>query len=506
MDTWKEDYVSEVPYVQRFYPELTPQLMRFALRWKGIDAPVAPFRYCELGSGFGNSVNINAAANPESTFIGIDFLTEHTESAQSLADEAGTPNVSFYADSFEQFENRDEAPFDFICLHGVWSWVNAENRQRIVEIIRNRLNPGGIVYISFNCLPGWAPAMPLRDLLWFHQDTSDAPILEKIDSGLKFAADLYETQSGYFSENKGFERSLRAMKGENRSVLAHEYFNRNWTPMYFSQVAEQMTAANLTFAAPVSLIDQFDPLTISPAAQQQLAKTTDPTLRETVLDFLVNRRFRRDLFVRNPKQLDVGNFDHLMDERFALMIPRSDLKLKHNLARGEVQLDAQIHEPIADALASGPRTLHELLQQPALATLSRELVVQAVTIAVGIGYVQPALPEEGESGRKTSTDRYNRTVCERARKGGTNEVLPSPVTGGGVRINNFEAMYLAAENAGQDPVDATWETLQQQKRRMSREGIQLVSDTDNLTALRQEYEAFCQRKRPVLERLGLIPE
>ena len=173
MDSWTEGYVSEIPYVNRFYPELTPQLIRFALRWQGYDAPRDPYRYCELGSGYGLSVNINAAANPESEFVGVDFLSEHTTAAQRLASEAQTPNVSFFDDSFEQFQNRDILPFDFICLHGVLSWVNAENRQRVIDLIRTRLNPGGVVYVSFNCLPGRSPSVPLRDLLWFHQEGTD---------------------------------------------------------------------------------------------------------------------------------------------------------------------------------------------------------------------------------------------------------------------------------------------------------------------------------------------
>ena len=122
------------------------------------------------------------------------------------------------------------------------------------------------------------------------------------------------------------------MKGENRSILAHEYFNRDWTPMYFSQVAAEMTAANVSFAAPVSLMDQYDSMTVSQAAREQLDKTTDPALRETVLDFLVNRQFRRDLFVKDAKRFDTDNLDRMMDERFALMIARRDLKLNHKMA------------------------------------------------------------------------------------------------------------------------------------------------------------------------------
>ena len=169
-----------------------------------------------------------------------------------------------------------------------------------------------------------------------------------------------------------------------------------------------------------------------------------------------------------------------------------------------MQLDANVHEPIVEALAQRPMTFREILDQAAVSELSPELTMQALTIAVGIGYVQSAMPEEGQSLRRTSTDRFNRTVFSQARQSAANQVLASPITGGGVRVNNFEAMYLSARQAGEDPVAVTWESLKAQKRRMSRGGRQLTSDADNLAVIGEEYEAFQTHKLPVLKQLGLI--
>ena len=41
------------------------------------------------------------------------------------------------SDSFAEFLSRDDLPdFDFITLHGIYSWVSPENRRTIVEFIR----------------------------------------------------------------------------------------------------------------------------------------------------------------------------------------------------------------------------------------------------------------------------------------------------------------------------------------------------------------------------------
>jgi len=65
-------------------------------------------------------------------------------------------------------ERSDLPDFDFITLHGIYSWISPENRRTIVEFMRRKLKPGGIVYISYNCMPGWAGMMPLRRLLVEH--------------------------------------------------------------------------------------------------------------------------------------------------------------------------------------------------------------------------------------------------------------------------------------------------------------------------------------------------
>jgi hypothetical protein len=56
-------------------------------------------------------------------------------------------------------------PFDFIVAHGVYSWVAAHERQTIRDLVRDHVVPGGLLYVSYNSLPGWAGEMPLRKLL-----------------------------------------------------------------------------------------------------------------------------------------------------------------------------------------------------------------------------------------------------------------------------------------------------------------------------------------------------
>ena len=146
-----------------------------------------PIRVLELGCGQGLSANIIAAANPHIKYTAIDFNPEHIAGAQALAKEAATPNVRFIEASFEQVaDDASLGPFDVITLHGIYTWVSAENRQHIIRIARDKLKTGGLLYVSYNCYPGWSSVIPIRRMF---TDTSEVlpkePIFDRLAEGLR---------------------------------------------------------------------------------------------------------------------------------------------------------------------------------------------------------------------------------------------------------------------------------------------------------------------------------
>ena len=102
---------------------------------------------------------------------------------------------------FAEFAARSDLPqFDIIGLHGIWTWISDENGRVIVDLIRRRLRPGGIVYISYNCLPGWAASMPLRHLMKLHADfaAESSGMLVKLDGAVAFAEQVIDSGAQFF--------------------------------------------------------------------------------------------------------------------------------------------------------------------------------------------------------------------------------------------------------------------------------------------------------------------
>ena len=63
---------------------------------------------------------------------------------------------------------RLEGEFDYIVVHGVFSWVPTNVQDHILALCRANLSPSGVAYISYNAYPGGHLREMLREMLHFH--------------------------------------------------------------------------------------------------------------------------------------------------------------------------------------------------------------------------------------------------------------------------------------------------------------------------------------------------
>lgn len=508
MATWTSGYVAEISYTQGFYRELAPTLLRFvalskAMRARGADEPLS---YCELGCGQGFSVNVLAAANPHITFHATDFNPTHVAGARALAAAAGTENLTVYDDAFAELLVRDSLPsFDIIALHGIWSWISDENRRVIAAFIKAHLKVGGLVYISYNALPGWASGMPLRRLLVDHAGAATGPIDKRIDAALAFSERIRGANSAYFRANPGVGDRLDRMKNASRNYLAHEHLNKDWQPFYHADVAADLDEAKLTFVGSTSVLDHVDNISLSQPQRDLLADVSHPALRETVRDFLINQQFRRDMFQKGPVALSPLDLqDDWADQRFALTVRRADVNMQVDGTAGRMGLLPEVYGPILDAFADGPRTVRQIANDPAIAGLGWSRLRQAITVLIGSDQMHPCLPEAGDAARAVRTRAFNRAVMLKARTSAELTHLASPVIGSGVPVDRFGQLFLLAEaENAPDPVRFAAATLEALGQRVVKEGRRLEDPEEHIAEFRAQFETFNTRRRPLLAQLGI---
>jgi SAM-dependent methyltransferase len=499
MNDWREGYIDEIAYTYGYCDELNPLRLRLALLNAGIAFPVVQTA-CELGFGYGVSVNIHAAGST-TRWYGTDFNASHADFARDLAARAGS-QASLFAEGFAEFCARDDLPaFDFIGMHGIWSWVSEENRALIVDFLSRKLKPGGVLYLSYNTQPGWTAMLPVRELLNQHFQASDVPddqgMHERIEASVRFARRVFATQPGYAVVNPHLAERLDALAGESPGYLAHEYFNRDWNLASFSRVASSLGSAGLSYAGSAHYREHRDELHLTPAQRTLLSGLADTNLKETVRDFCTNQSFRRDYWVKEPRLLDdTKRQAGLRAHRVVLALPRASVALKVRGTLGEVVLPEALYGPILDALSSHrPETLGHVENSVSGHGISLAQVSERVMLLISMGVLLNAQDDAQIGAARPAADKLNAAICERARHDGDLQFLASPVSCSGIRMPRVAQLFLLARMNGLlEP--AEW-------ARFASEALSASGQAQDYPALLAQATRFAQLQLPILQALGV---
>ncbi|CAN5292040.1 methyltransferase regulatory domain-containing protein [soil metagenome] len=378
----KGAYVDDVTYVRHFVAEQSPTRLRLAAALNGITPPSGDsFDYLELGCAHVDTLTALAAAHPKARFVGIDLLPAHVASAKELAAEGGVKNVSFHERDFAAIGHEDFGEFDFIAVHGVLSWIGPDKRAALIELAARKLRPGGLLYVSYNTLPGWAAVEPLRQLVLAPAAgaRSAADSVDAAARGVAFADALAQGGAEYFTRNPSARDVLDTMKRAEMRYVVHEYLHDHWVPMYFSRVAFEMAARELYFVGVQPLALNFPDTAIPPSLEEMFAAVTDRLRFESLKDFALNEFFRRDLYRRGVATRSAAATDAYLDEtplaRMTSTLPKErTVKLRFKT----LDFSGDVFGTVLDALGKGACTVKDLLARPEV----RRLGVAAVRAAI----------------------------------------------------------------------------------------------------------------------------
>ncbi len=510
MANWSAGYAADVDYTFGYFKELNPLQIRLAL----LDAGVAPPEHinaCELGFGQGVSINIHAAGS-KTRWFGTDFSPTQAGFAQEMS-HACDNQACLHDQSFAEFAQREDLPeFDFIGLHGTWTWVSDDNRKILVDFIGRKLKLGGVLYISYNTPNGWATMMPIRHLLnqYAHTMTINGDSsVNKIGQAFAFVDQLLDTNPAYLQANPGLRKTFDLVKTQNAQYLAHEYFSDDWTPMHFSDMHAWLSPIKLDYVCSANTLDQVNAINITEAEEAMIADQTNPLFRETVRDICMNQQFRKDLWIKGPKRLDkFEQMEAIFSLQLVLTELRDEVELSANGMLGSVKLKEETYSPILDFFADyQPKKLGELLQAMQPLGIGMDKVMQAMMILTGKQTLQLAQSTDEIANAKLKTDQLNHFLLKKARGRDDITVLASPVTGGGVDVQGYEMLFLLAMRFGHNTPDSiapfAWGLLKQRGVKLHRNGQWLDTDADNLAELTKQVEFFFTEPLKLYQALGV---
>lgn len=507
MTAWSDGYVTDVGYSYGYFYFLAPDYLRFLTLLGGSRAPSGPgLSYCELGCGQGYGLCVLAAANPDMTFHGYDFSPGMIAHASQLAADAALDNVTFEEASFEDMAEApaDRYPdFDFIVLHGVYSWVSPFVRADIVRFIRRHLKPGGIVFVSYNAQPARGAQIPMQRLIMQHAKRITGRSDDKVRASLSFVNSLMDKNLGYFEANR-FEPI--DVTDDDLAYLTHEYIMDHWHPMFFSDVVSEMASAKLDFVSVACMADQTGAFTPPPDCTELSALHPDEIWRQLSRDIGMNRGFRRDIFQRGRVPIEPHE---AMRDILGTRLCRSgivpDDEFKVACMGGKLTVKSNIGQLIAGVLEDGACTIDEIRRKLGytgdIQDLLRHLAWLVEAQFVDVSRAEPASP--------LPSRRLNRIVAENGVFGKRYAVLASPVTGGGVRLPSNDMVLAHAlietEHADENAlIEKVADIFVATGRQMTKDGVKLSGRDDLIAEIRARSSAVFGGVVPRWRGLGII--
>ncbi|MCL4745568.1 MAG: methyltransferase regulatory domain-containing protein [Burkholderiaceae bacterium] len=511
---WDQGYVVDAGYTYGYYPDMSPVHADFALLTAG-HAPIPPGPCCELGFGQGVSICVHSAAQASRLWWGNDFNPGQVRHAQRLVD-AGDTGARLSDQSFAEFCARDDLPqFSFIALHGIWSWISPADHRVIVEFLRRRLVIGGVLYISYNTLPGWAVMTPVRQLFIEHArsaSSASATSAARMGAALDFVEKLLATKPPFAKLNPAVPRRVELVRADNLEYLPHEYLNAEWHLPTFSEMSRTLQSAKLSYVGAASLTDRIDVLHLDDAQRKLLSEIPDPVLRETTRDFLIHQQFRREYWVKGESRLPPAVRRAALDEqKLVLSTHPSRAPKKVRGARGELALAAEIYEPLLEVLheADAPIACGEITAtMGARHKAGDNQVAQALSILVGQGIVHPTQDDAQAQASAQHAQMLNRHILEEAASDARTLALASPVIGAGMRVSHTGMLFMRARLHGadtpQEMAQSAMQALERQGSRVSVDGKAAATREEGLAVLNDRAREHTVIHAPIYRRLQLL--
>ena len=248
-----------VPYRTFPRPQTHPDRLAAIARLFGMrPAPVTACRVLEIGCGNGANLIPLAYHLPQSRFTNIDLRVADLCSA-----DLGDPGT-------------DEAEFDYVFAHGLYSWIPPDVRDRLLAVCRERLAPAGVAFVSYNVYPGRYPRQMIREILLYHTRALPDPA-ERIAEARRLLAQIDHAEA-------------RSLLEQGDDILFHDDLAPVNDPVWFHEFAAHAQRHGLQY--------------LGEADAAISAGTGDVMEREQHADFLQLRRFRQTLLCRAEAPLD----------------------------------------------------------------------------------------------------------------------------------------------------------------------------------------------------------
>ncbi len=283
-------------------------------------APPEACRVLDIGCAEGNNIIPMAWFWPKSQFVGVDLSEVQVNTGLEMVKSLSLENVQLQVKDLSELDAQHYEPFDYIILHGVFSWVEPETQHQILEVCQSLLAENGLIYISYNTYPGWHAQMVIRDAMKLYCDSPEqesspeqvnspelvnAPEqnMAKIPQALDYLKGFFTVADNEFS---AFNiKRLTQLEQHSNQYLYHEFLETHNNPLYIKDFIRKARQHDLQYVSDALLA--FDNTLILGQQRNQLLQAFDNRFEKLqYMDFMINQRFRRSLLCHSERSIRSG--------------------------------------------------------------------------------------------------------------------------------------------------------------------------------------------------------
>lgn len=299
-----DETYAQMPYEGCAHRDTHPAYVWAVAALMGLDpAPPAGSRVLELGCGRGGNLVPMAASLPGARLVGVDLSPGQIERAKASRDALGLANLDLRVGDIASLD-ESLGQFDYIIAHGVYSWIPAAARDRLLALCGALLAPDGVAYVSHNILPGWHQKQALRQMMLYHlRDVEGAAAqVQAAREFLGFVAGASSPGDPAYKLWLSEEQALLARAPTD--YVFHEHLAAHNAPSYFHAFMAAAAGHGLQFVADAWLPANFGRLLPAALAADLVAMVGgDRIAFEQYQDFVLNRSFRKTLLCRRERVL-----------------------------------------------------------------------------------------------------------------------------------------------------------------------------------------------------------
>jgi len=377
----------EMPYVRKAFPQTQPDRLGTLAKLFGLQPPdLETCRVLELGCASGDNLIPMALGMPNARFVGLDLSPRQIEQGRQTVEALGLANIELRRQDITEVD-ATWGVFDYVICHGIYSWVPAPVREKILAICRDNLSSNGVAYVSYNTLPGWHIRGMIRDMMVYHAGPFEGAVskVKQARALLDFLAQSVPTSLPY---GMTLRQELDEIRNEPDAYLFHDHLEEINEPVYFHQFVEAAGRHGLEYLGE----SEFGEMLVRsfPANVAETLRRIAPDIirMEQYMDFLRNRTFRQTLLIHQGATLRRKLDGIVLDGFFVASAARpvsAQPVLTHGVSEAFRTPNGLTHN-IADALTKAALLLlaqkwPQCLPFEQLAALSRASLQQSTGIA-----------------------------------------------------------------------------------------------------------------------------